>query len=319
MQLLRGLHNPGIDEAGCVATIGNFDGVHLGHQAVIQRVIDKASALDLPALAIVFEPQPLEFFRKTDAPARLMSFREKYSALQTFALDYVFCLKFDEALSGLSAQSFVEKVLLRHLHIRHLVVGDDFRFGDEREGDFLLLEQLGRQHGYTVENTPTCSDGHKLTDNRISSTRIRECLYAGQLQEAERLLGRPYRISGRVMHGEKLGRQLGFPTANVRLNRNRVPMSGVFAVRVRRENGRVVDGVANLGVKPTVGNYLPTLEVHLLDFGENIYGEFLTVEFCHKLREEQRFDGLDALKKQIETDIQTAMTLLARHEPYSKI
>ncbi len=311
MQLLRGLHNPGLGEKGCVATIGNFDGVHRGHQAIIERVIHRANEFSVPALVIVFEPQPLEFFNQDAAPPRLMTFREKFGALAEFDLDYVFCLKFDASLAGLSAEAFVERVLVEHLHIRHLVVGDDFRFGDDRAGDFALLESLGQCFTYSVENTPTCTDGAEGADARISSTRIRACLEAGQLPAAASLLGRPYRMTGKVVHGEKLGRQLGFPTANVNLNRIKLPMTGVFVVKVKREDGSELDGVANLGVKPSVGRFKPNLEVYVLNFDDDLYGEAIEVEFRHQLRDEQRFDGLDALKRQIAVDVEAARQYLA--------
>ena len=307
MRLLRGLHNPGLTKTKCVATIGNFDGVHLGHQAIIQQVVSKAKSLGVPSVVIIFEPQPMEFFQGKDAPARLMRFREKYQALSSFSLDYVFCLKFDSKLSHLSAESFVETVLVSHLKICHLVIGDDFRFGGDRKGDFSLLQVLGRTRGFTVENTPTkFASTLEENDDRISSTFVRDLLNQARFTAAQKILGREYSMMGRVIHGQKLGRQLGFPTANIALQRIKVPFTGVYAVKVNIKNGEQVLGVANIGVKPTVGNFLPSLEIHLLDFSDSIYGEQLSVIFCEKIRDEQRFDSIEALKEQISKDINDA-------------
>jgi len=305
MRLLRGLHNPGLAATGCVATIGNFDGVHRGHQSIIDQLKSRAKAMGLPAVAMVFEPQPLEFFCPDQAPARLMRFRDKFEALRSLGLDYVFCLKFDEALSKLSAPDFVRSVLLDHLSVRHLVVGDDFRFGDEREGDFALLREMGLQYGFSVENTPTQLESSGL---RISSTAVRDALSDADFERAEQLLGRPYQIQGRVIHGQKMGRQLGFPTANIALRRLKSALSGVYTVKLQLDDGVWHNGVANVGVKPSVGKFPANLEVHLLDFQANIYGQSVKVEFLSKLRDEQRFDGLDALKAQITQDLERART-----------
>jgi len=314
MRLLRGLSTPAIDRSGCVATIGNFDGVHLGHQYIIQQVITKAKALCLPSVAIIFEPQPLEFFKGADAPARLLSFREKFQALSEFELDYVFCLKFDLSLSRLSALDFIEQVLVAHLNVKHLVIGDDFRFGGDRKGDFSLLVQSGETLGFSVENTQTRVDTLLEVGQRISSTRLRECLARGDFTASTSLLGRPYCMTGRVIHGQKLGRTLGFPTANIALNRVNVPLAGVYVVRFFCSNGVAIDGVANVGVKPTVGNFKPSLEVHLLDFQGDLYGERAAVQFLSKVRDEQRFSGVEALTEQIQKDIDAARVYLASKE-----
>jgi riboflavin kinase/FMN adenylyltransferase len=305
MRLLRGLHNPSFKETKCVATIGNFDGVHLGHQAIIQQVVTKAKILGVPSVVIIFEPQPLEFFQTNKAPARLMRFREKLQALSTLGIDYVFCLKFDSKLSQLSAESFVETVLVSHLKICHLVVGDDFHFGGDRKGDFSLLQSLGNVKGFSVENTSTLFESGE-SGERISSTLVRALLAKSKFAAAQNVLGRPYSISGRVVHGQRLGRQLGFPTANIALHRINVAFTGVYAVKVCLESDEQVLGVANIGVKPTVGNFIPSLEVHLLDFSSTIYGEHLDVTFCEKLRNEQRFENIEALKEQINKDINAA-------------
>ena len=308
IRLLRGLHNPGLEQTQCVATIGNFDGVHIGHQAIIRKVVAKAKALSLPAVVIVFEPQPQEFFRGQHAPARLMRFREKFQALSEFDLDYICCLKFDAKLSGLTAEAFIDRILVAQLQVRHLVIGDDFHFGSDRQGDYAMLIEAGKARGFTVENTPTVANDPSQA--RISSTYIRNLLAASHFAEAEQLLTRPYQLTGRVIHGEQLGRQLGFPTANIALHRVKVPLSGVYAVRLIRENGQAFAGVANIGVKPTVGNHRPALEVHLFDFDSDLYREHVRVLFYRKVRDEQRFDTLEALSAQIKHDVVVAKSYL---------
>ena len=309
MQLFRGLKYASVDIAACVATIGNFDGVHCGHQNIISQLKTCADKMSLPSLAIVFEPQPLEFFNPSEAPARLMSFREKFEALRRCELDAVYCLKFDASLSQLSAQAFIDKVLVKRLHVRHMVIGDDFRFGGDREGDFSSLVQAGASAGFSVESTPTHLDRKDAV--RISSTEVRQALADGKFDRAARLLGRPYVITGRVQYGQQIGRTIGFPTANIGLGRLRAPLNGVFAVSVIRENGDRQKGVANIGTKPTIGQFEPNLEVHLFDQQESFYGERLTVEFIEKIREEKRFDGIDQLKQQITQDSEAARAILA--------
>jgi riboflavin kinase/FMN adenylyltransferase len=330
MHLLRGLHNPGLGYSGvsntkCVATIGNFDGVHLGHQAIIQQVISEAKKRQLPALIIVLEPQPMEFFKVDDAPARLMRFREKFQVLSAYDLDYIFCLKFDEKLSQLSAKEFVQNVLVSHLNVDHLVIGDDFRFGGDRQGDYKLLCRLSKEFGFTVENTETilakescdsdlgeCSLEDGDFSQRASSTFIRELLSLGEFTKVEQLLGRPYSFCGRVVHGQKLGRQLGFPTANINLKRVSSPLSGVYAVSLfLKSEIKMIPGVANVGCKPTVGQFKASLEVHLFDFNREIYGEYVEVQFHYKLRDEQKFSGIEQLKAQIEIDSQAARAFFA--------
>lgn len=315
MRLLRGRHNPGISGEGCVATIGNFDGVHRGHQTIIKQLRRQAEKLQLPSLVTVFEPQPLEFFQPEAAPARLMSFREKLQALRDCGIDYVFCLKFDRQLSQLTASEFVDQVLVEHLNIKHLVIGDDFRFGGDREGDFELLKSAGGLHGFTVENTPTQmakleTEESSQDDERISSTRVRSALQGGDFALAERLLGRRYSIAGRVQHGQKMGRSLGFPTANLGLFRLKTPLMGVYAVKVLRADGRCQDGVANIGSKPTVGQFAPNLEVHVLSNNESFYGEHVRVEFIERIRDEKKFESLEALKAQIQADVESASAIL---------
>ena len=299
MHLIRGLHNLRAEHRGSVATIGTFDGVHLGHQAILRQLAEAARQFQLPSVVILFEPQPHEYFAREKAPARLMRLREKLIALQQAGVERVLCLQFNEALRSLSAAEFIDVVLLNGLGIKHLVVGDDFRFGCDRRGDYALLEQVGKQQGFTVTDTCTLT----IENERISSTRIRELLAAGDFTRAEAFLGRPFAITGRVGHGKKLGRQIGVPTANLRLKRFRSPLSGVFVISAQLK-GDTFHGVANVGVKPTVaGDIEPLLEVHLFDFDRNIYGEALAIQFHAKLRDEQKFASVDALKAQLQQDI----------------
>lgn len=302
-EFLRGLHNLRAEHQGNVVTIGAFDGVHRGHQAILKQVVTQAQALSLPSLAMIFEPQPHEYFSGERAPARLMRLGEKVEALFTQGIDRVFCLPFNRSLSQLSADDFIQQVLVQGLGIRYLVVGDDFRFGANRLGDYTLLQQAGQQYGFALTDTST----YLIGDDRVSSTRIREALEAAKFDEVTELLGKPYTISGKVVKGQQLGRELGAPTANVHLHRYRSPLSGVFVVAATLSNGEVLPGVANVGVRPTVcGDTKPILEVHLFDRNDDLYGQNITVEFKQKIREEQRFDSFDLLREQIQKDIQQA-------------
>lgn len=291
---------------GNVVTIGSFDGVHLGHQVILQQVKEQAALLSLPSLVMIFEPQPHEFFAGEKAPARLMRLREKVLALFAEGIDRVFCIPFSRKFSRQSADAFIQEVLVDCLGTRYLVVGDDFRFGEGREGDYRQLEQAGAHYGFTVTDTRTfIRDGE-----RVSSTRIRRLLDKGDFETAAALLGKPYTITGRVVTGNQLGRSLNAPTANVHLYRYRSPLSGVFVVQVTLESGERVAGVANVGVRPTVvGAAKPILEVHLFDFDSNLYGQEIVVEFKHKIREEKKFEGLEQLRDQIQKDIQQAKEL----------
>jgi riboflavin kinase/FMN adenylyltransferase len=316
MRLIRGLTNlkrlsgqAGSPLAGgCVATIGNFDGVHLGHKTIIGQVKQKAVQLGVPSVVMIFEPQPREFFQGADAPPRLMPFRQKFEALLAEGVDVVLCIRFDERFRSYSAMGFVEDVLIQGLAVRHLVVGDDFRFGCDRAGDFRLLEQVGQEHDFTVENTRTVTaDGE-----RVSSTRVRNALNVNGLEEAERLLGHPYRIHGRIVYGRQLGRQIGAPTANILLHKMPA-LRGVYVVRARLETGEWRDGVANIGLRPTVDGKRPSLEVHLFDFAGTLYGQHLEVVFRHGLRDEVKFDSVDELRQQIARDFEHARAWLANN------
>ena len=303
MQIVRGLHNLRPEHRGCVATIGNFDGVHLGHQAVFRHLREKGAELGLPTTVITFEPQPQEYFAPRAAPARLTRMREKLGALRDAGIDRVVILEFGPKLAALTADGFVRELLVQGLGVRYLFVGDDFRFGQGRTGDIGLLRQAGRAHGFGVEDINTFLVG----DERVSSTRIREALAGGDLEGAAHYLGRPYRICGRVSHGEKRGRVIGFPTANIDLHRRVSPLQGVYAVLVYGLGNEALPAVANIGVRPTVaGEGRTLLEVHLFDFSGTIYGKHIEVEFCRKLRSEQRFDSFEDLKQQIQRDVESA-------------
>ena len=316
MRLIRGLTNLKLlshqDSTflaqGCVATVGNFDGVHLGHQTILDQVKTKASALGVPSVVMVFEPQPREFFQGDDAPPRLTGFRQKFEAILSHGVDCVLCLKFDETFRGYSGMGFIEDILIRGLRVRHLVVGDDFRFGCDRAGDFQLLHDEGRKAGFSVENTRTVM----IDGERVSSTRVRNALCENQLDLAGRLLGRPYRIRGRVVYGRQLGRTINAPTANIRLNRL-APLRGVYVVDVELPDGSRRDGVANIGLRPTVDGRQPSLEVHLLDFAGTLYGQRIAVTFRHPLRDEIKFDSIDKLKDQIARDFEQARVWIADH------
>ncbi|MEW5755168.1 MAG: bifunctional riboflavin kinase/FAD synthetase [Pseudomonadota bacterium] len=302
MELIRGLHNLRPAHRGCVLTIGNFDGVHLGHQAVLGRLAEKADALGVPTTVMIFEPQPQEFFAPESAPPRLTRLREKLLALRRYSVDRVMCVRFDKKFAAMPAQAFIESIVVDKLGVRYLVVGDDFRFGHRRQGDFAMLQQAGERHGFEVVNMHT----FVLGEHRVSSTRVRDALMAGDLAQAESLLGRRYRLVGRVAHGDKRGRQLGFPTANIHLHRVSSPVQGVFAVELFGIEGEPVPGVANVGTRPTVDGRRCLLEVHLLDFSGDIYGAYVQVDFLRKIRAEQRFASVQELKAQIDQDVLVA-------------
>lgn len=303
MRVIRGLHNLRPEHRGCVATIGNFDGVHLGHRAVFAHLREQAHAMDLPTTVITFEPQPLEYFAPDRAPARLTRMREKLQALCEAGIDQVVLLEFGPRLAAMQAKQFIQDLLVDGLNVAYLFVGDDFRFGQGRAGDIAMLRWAGAEHGFAVENMTT----YMLDAERVSSTRIREALSDGDLKTAEQCLGRPYRICGRIAHGDQRGRTIGFPTANIDLHRKVSPLRGVFAVRMRGLPEGPQLGVANIGTRPTVtGDTRYLLEVHLFDFTRRIYGEHVQVEFCRRLRDERRFESFEALREQILIDARQA-------------
>ncbi len=302
MEFIRGLHNIRPRHRGCVATIGNFDGVHRGHQAIINQLQAKAKSLGLPSLVMLFEPQPREFFVPDQAPSRLTTAREKCELLRALGVDRVLLIRFNRTFCSQSARTFCEDVLLNGLGVQHLVVGDDFRFGSDRAGDFAFLQAFGGENGFTVEDTETLA----IDGARVSSTRVRDALHEGDFAEAEHLLGRPYGISGRVVHGDKIGRTIGVPTANVLLNRIRSPLHGVYAVSVEGISGQLLPAVANVGNRPTVNGRELRLEAHVFDFDGNIYGRRVHVLFHQHIRDEQKFSGIDELKEKIQQDINAA-------------
>jgi len=306
MELIRGLSQLRSKHKNCVATIGNFDGVHRGHQTVLQQLKARAEFLKVPTTVIIFEPQPFEFLAPREAPARLTRLREKVLAMRRHAVDRILCIRFDEAFAKLSAVDFIKKILIDGLNIQHLVVGDDFRFGQGRRGNFAILQEAAHRYGFTIESQHTFI----LGDARVSSTRIRAALARGDMAESSFLLGRPYTLCGRVRCGAQLGRQIGFPTTNIFLHRRIAPLSGVFAVRMYGAEEQALSGVANLGMRPTVGGDKLLLEVHLFDFNKFIYGKYVEVEFVEKIRDEQRFPSLEVLKNQIVKDIQIAKSIL---------
>ena len=300
MRVFRGHSRP--VPAPVVLAIGNFDGVHLGHAALVKRLAQVAEAFDLAPMVLTFEPHPREFFAPDSAPARLTTLREKLELLGECGARQAMICPFNAAFAALSADEFIEQVLVRGCLVRHLIIGDDFRFGRGRAGDFGLLQDAGRRFGFAVEAMGSVTaDGE-----RVSSSAVRRELLAGDMEHAARLLGRPYIIDGQVSHGQKLGRQIGFATANLRIKHNPLPMTGVFAVEVSGLGDKPLAGVANLGVRPTVGGTKPLLEVHLFDFDRDIYGAHISVRFVHKLRDEQRFPNIDALKAQIAADAAAA-------------
>ncbi|MFO1362124.1 MAG: bifunctional riboflavin kinase/FAD synthetase [Burkholderiales bacterium] len=308
LTVTRGLAPGGAGALGPVAlTIGNFDGVHKGHQAMLARLVAAARAGGLTATVLTFEPHPREFFAPQAAPTRLTNLREKLELLAAHGVERVHVQRFAAAFAALSPEAFVAGALAGTLRARWVLVGDDFRFGAKRAGDFAFLAGAAARHGYEVEAMPTVAIGAQ----RVSSSAVREALARGELARAQALLGRAYGISGRVVHGEKLGRALGFATANVQLKHNRPPLAGIFAVRAHGIGAAPLPGVASLGVRPTVhAAGKPVLEVHLFDFAADLYGAHLRVEFLAKLRDEARYPDLDTLKAQIARDCAQARDVL---------
>lgn len=314
MQVTHGTAVPGARPGGVASgmalTIGNFDGVHRGHRAMLDRLVEKARELKLACGVLTFEPHPREFFAPKAAPARLTRLREKLELIGEAGVDRVHVLRFGAQLAALAPEQFVDEVLIRDLRVRWLLVGRDFRYGAKRAGDFSTLEGAARVRGFALEAMADVT----VDGQRVSSSGVRAALAAGRLDEAARLLGRGYTMSGRVAHGEKLGRTLGFPTANIVLRR-RPPLAGIFAVQAEIEEARtVLRGVASVGRRPTVrDNAPPLLEVHLFDWSGTLYGRHLRVSFLHKLRDEEKYDGLDALRSAIGRDVQQAKDYFRTH------
>ena len=298
MEVIRGWHNIRPEHHGCVATIGNFDGVHLGHRALIGQLATLGRERAVPTTLVTFEPQPQEFFAGENAPPRLTRLREKLNALRTMPLDRVALLRFDARLCAMSPVEFVESFLVAGLGVQVVVAGDDFRFGYRGEGNFGLLVSLGEQHGFDVVRRETC----RVRDGRVSSSWIRDALANDELEIARELLGRPYAVNGRVARGDQRGRTIGFPTLNIPVRRYRSALRGVYAVRVAGLEEQELDAVANIGTRPTVDGRGVVLEVHVFDWGGDAYGRCVDVSFVAKIRDERKFDTFDALKDQIGRD-----------------
>ncbi|NVK27882.1 MAG: bifunctional riboflavin kinase/FAD synthetase [Flavobacteriia bacterium] len=307
MELIRGIHNIRSKHKECVLTIGNFDGVHLGHGAILARVKALAKQYNSPSAIMIFEPQPREFFGPETAPGRISRLRDKVKLLEGQGVDYVLCMPFSLKLQQLDAQAFCQQILLDGLSVKHLVVGDDFRFGCDRQGDFYYLQEFGGRQGFDVENTPSVLNA---LDERVSSTLVRDALERGDIAAAQLNMGHAVSLSGRVIHGQQLGRKLGFPTANVHLKGTKSALSGVYAVTFLVD-GVSHNGVANIGVRPTVQGKTPILEVHLLDFSGDLYDKYVQVTFCHFIRAERKMASLDALEKQIQCDKEEALCFFA--------
>ncbi len=306
MQVIRGLHNCRSEHQNGVLTIGNFDGLHLGHQKILEQLRSEAERLNTHGCLMTFEPLPREYFAKDKATARLMNRSEKIRVLKNFDAtiqpDYLLFLNFNKALASMRATEFIEKILIDKLQVKAIIVGDDFRFGCDRQGDFAMLQSYGKSHGLSVINI----ESHLVENQRVSSTLIRQALIENQLTSADKMLGRPYTICGHVNHGEKRGRTIGFPTANIHLHRSETPLRGVYSVTMHSPKYGDIAGIANVGFRPTVDGKHVQLEVHLFDFDESIYGEAICVSFQHKIRDEKKFDSFDELKNQIQIDCDQA-------------
>jgi len=308
MEVVRGLQNISKADRGCVLTVGNYDGVHLGHQQMIRVVKQRAAELAAPATVLVFEPSSKEFIDPDGAPPRLTRWREKFAALAALEVDRLVTLHFNEQIRAMSPELFVDRLIVSGLGARHVVVGHDFRYGSNACGTIETLKAAGRARGFGVEEIePFVVDGV-----RVSSTAVRERLERADYAGAARLLGRPYRMVGHVAHGTELGRTLGFPTANVHLRRRKSPTWGISAVRVYGIEPKPLHGVASLGTRPTVNGTEPLLEAHLFDFDGDLYGRLIEVEFIAKLRDEVKFESLDAMVKQMNQDAAQARELLSK-------
>jgi riboflavin kinase/FMN adenylyltransferase len=294
---------PAAGQTPVALTIGNFDGVHLGHQAMLRRLKEAAHSLGVPATVMTFEPHPREVFNPAEAPARLTSLREKLELFRDHGVDQVYLCRFNRTFAAMSAEDFIQRILIDGLQVKWVLIGDDFRFGARRAGNYDMLCEAGDRHGFAVIAMHSVMSG----DLRASSTAVRDALAAGDIELANRLLDRPYSISGRVVHGDKAGRKLGWPTANVQIKHNRPPLAGIFAVDLHGLGEKPLAGVASLGVRPTLKHDgRPTLEVHIFGFQGEIYGRHVRVDFLHKLRDERKFPSLDALVEQIGRDVEEA-------------
>ncbi len=309
MHLIRGLSHLEPFKSGCVLSIGNFDGLHLGHRAVIKKLAERGEALGLPVVIMTFEPQPLEYFLGDNAPSRLMCLREKVIEFNKLPVDNLLMVRFNRYFANCDAEQFIDDILINKLNVKHLVIGDDFHFGKARRGNFAMLKEKGKLYGFSVEDTGSC----QIAGLRISSTLIRDALGASDLIQAEKLLGHCYSVCGRVAHGEKLGRTIGYPTANIKMFRKNTPVNGVFAVTMTGIDGLELEGVANVGTRPTVdGGSKVVLETYLFDFDKEIYGRYVEVRFKQKIRDEIRFQSLEQLKARIKKDVTEAKNIFVQ-------
>jgi len=307
MTLIRGLNDLRSKHKPCVASIGNFDGVHLGHQHVINTLLEHSRRLDVASTVITFEPLAKEYFRPGSVQ-RLTSLEERANLLLELGVDQVLCIDFNVDFAAYSPMGFIQDVLIQGLGIKHLCVGDDFRFGKDRQGDFGLLSEVGDQAGFEV----TAHDTFEINDLRVSSGRVRHALGQSDFTLAEHLLGRPYTIKGVVCKGQQLGRTINYPTANIPLPTTVMPINGVFAVKAQLQSGEIVAGVANIGNRPTVDGKENRLEVHLFDFDGDLYNQTMVVSFVDKIRDELKFDSFTELKVQIEKDAGQARLILSQ-------
>ena len=308
MIFIRGLHNlKKIHPKKSIITIGNFDGVHRGHQKIIQDMVGQAKTEDLKTVVIIFEPQPKEYFMDENSPRRIMPLREKIIILKQLGIDIVVCLYFNKNLASLSPEEFVTEILIQKLNMACIYLGEDFKFGYKQKGDINLLKKLGEYYNFQVKLVPNINKDLKNTEEKISSTNIRYLLQEGYLEEVAGLLGRPFCLSGRVIRGDGRGRVLGYPTANINLPHYRGPISGIFAVRIIKRGGYYY-GAASMGIRPTFFNdnvnaVNTVLEIYIFNFSASIYGSYLTIEFMHKLRDEEYFASTEALKQQMARDV----------------
>lgn len=311
MKVIRGLANCRPEHKNAALTIGNFDGLHPGHQKMLRTLQAEAGRLNTHSIVMTFEPLPREYFTPDNTAARLMNRPEKIQTLRQFAKnmrpDHLLFLNFNPALAAMTAEAFVEDVLIDRLAIKSLIIGDDFCFGADRRGDLALLQQYSQKGHFTILSI----ESHCIDDQRVSSTLIREALANDQLAEADKMLGRPYTLCGRVSHGAKRGRGIGFPTANIHLKRRQTPLQGVYSVTMHSEKYGDVHGIANIGRRPTVDGEHIQLEVHLFDFDASLYGERVCVSFQHKIRDEKKFDSFEELKQQIQRDCEQAKKRLS--------
>ena len=309
-KLFRDVEGKTLCPQGSVVCIGAFDGLHRGHQALVGHARARAQELGLPAVALSFEPLPREFFAKAEQPPRLLLPRAKYEGLRDMGMDLVGLLRFDARLASMPAEEFIERILVRRLSVREVWVGPGFRFGNKRAGDAALLKATSPAHGFSVGQIASV----QVDGERISSSRVRQHLAAGELDAVAQALGRRYAIAGKVVRGKQLGRKLGYPTANLRLAGKRPALTGIYATRVHGVGPVPMASVSSLGTRPTVLGVEPLLEAHLFDFDGDLYGKRISIEFIAKLREEKKFDGLPALMAQMDLDAEQARNLL-RHEP----